>query len=196
MSASDPHPTKPADPTGDPLLFAVAGVMAEAPGSVREYVIDGVTMDPGDGLILTEPVSGGMRLLRTNRGLIVETDLHTGIAGECVRCLRPTVTPVRVRIEEEVLPTIDLGSGMPIVLDEGEDPEITRLTDHHELDLRPLLAEAISLAEPLAPVCEEDCPGLCMECGERLVPGHAHGDGPIDPRLEALRAFRVDADDE
>jgi uncharacterized protein len=44
-------------------------------------------------------------------------------------------------------------------------------------------------------VCEPDCPGLCEECGERLTPGHGHDDVPVDPRLEALRAFRV-ADDE
>ncbi len=29
-----------------------------------------------------------------------------------------------------------------------------------------------------------------------MEPGHGHGEDPIDPRLEALRAFRVDADDE
>ncbi len=196
MSASDPRPTRPVDPIGDPLTFAVSGVLAEAPGSVREYQIDNASLDPGEGLVLSEALTGGMRLLRTNRGLIVETDLRTGLAGECVRCLRPTITLIRVRLQEEVLPTIDLGSGLAVVLEEGEDPETARLTDHHELELRPLLVEAISLEAPLAPVCEENCPGLCIECGERLVPGHAHGDGPIDPRLEALRAFRVDADGE
>ena len=71
-----------------------------------------------------------------------------------------------------------------------------RLTDHHELELRPLVIEAISLEEPIAPLCEPGCPGLCEECGARLEPGHGHGEGPIDPRLEALRAFRVDADED
>ena len=87
-------------------------------------------------------------------------------------------------------------SGAPVPLEEGEDPEVARLTDHWELDLRPLLAAAISLQEPIAPLCEPDCPGLCPECGIRMEPGHGHGEDPIDPRLEALRAFRVDADDE
>jgi uncharacterized protein len=196
MSVSDPHPTRPVDPAGDPLVFAVSGFMTEPPGSVREYRIGPVDVDPGEGLVLTEPVSGGLRLLRTNRGLIVETDLRTGLVGECVRCLGETVTPVRVRLEEEVLPTLDLGSGMPVLLEEGEDPETARLTDHHELELRPLIAEGISLQEPIAPLCEPDCPGLCIECGERLSPGHSRHDDPIDPRLEALRAFRVDADGE
>ena len=42
-----------------------------------------------------------------------------------------------------------------------------------------------------------DCPGLCVECGERLGPGHVeHEDDEIDPRLAALQAFRVDGDGE
>ena len=37
-----------------------------------------------------------------------------------------------------------------------------------------------------------DCPGLCIVCGERLEEGdHDHPDTDIDPRLEALRAFRT-----
>ncbi len=195
MSAGESHPSYPVDTHGDPLTFNVSGLLAEPAGAVREYRIDDVEVDLGEDLVLVRPVSGRIRLLRTNRGLVVESDLDTALAGECARCLRPTVTDVHVELAEEVLPTIDLASGLPVTLEEGEDPETPRLTDHHDLELRPLVAEAISLAEPIAPLCEPDCPGLCEECGERLTPGHAHGDGPIDPRLEALRAFRV-ADDE
>jgi uncharacterized protein len=169
--------------------------MADVPGTLRDYVVDRVDVDLGDDLRLAEPVSGTVRLTRTNRGLVVDARLHAALAGECARCLRPVVTPVKIRIDEEVLPTIDLASGLVVPLEEGGDPEAPRLTDHHELELRPLVAEAISLEEPIAPLCEPDCPGLCLECGERLEPGHGHGDEPIDPRLEALRAFRFDAGD-
>jgi uncharacterized protein len=196
MTVQDPNPGHPVDQAGDPLTFAVSGLLAELPGSVREYRIDWVDVELDEGLLLKEPVSGGLRLLRTNRGLIVESDLRTSLAGECARCLREISTPVRVRLNDEVLPTIDLASGLPVTLDEGEDLETPRLTDHHELELRPLVVEAINLQEPIAPLCQPDCPGLCPECGERLEPGHGHDDGPIDPRLEALRAFRVDADED
>jgi len=196
MSAGDPHPSHPVDTHGDPLTFNVAGLLAEPPGAVREYRVDDVDVDAGEGLVLTRPVSGGIRLLRTNRGLVVESDLRTALDGECSRCLRPAVTEVHVVLAEEVLPTIDLASGAQVELEEGEDPETPRLTDHHELELRPLIGEAISLQEPIAPVCEPDCPGLCLECGARLEPGHGHDDSPIDPRLEALLGFRVAADDE
>ena len=196
MTEGETHRSHPVDAHGDPLTFAVSGLLAETPGTVREYDVAGVAVDPGEELVLGEPVSGHVRLLRTNRGLVVDARLETSLLGVCVRCLRPVVTPVRMRIEEEVLPTIDLASGAPVPLEEGADPEAPRLTDHHELELRPLVLEEISLAEPIAPVCEPDCPGLCLECGERLTPGHAHLDADVDPRLAALRAFRVDAGDD
>jgi DUF177 domain-containing protein len=194
MIDRESHRRHPVDEHGDPLTFALSGLMAEAPGTVRDYELAGVTVEPEDGPRLSRPVSGNLRLLRTNRGLVVDARLATELAGECARCLRPLVTPVSLRIDEEVLPTIDLASGQPIPLEEDGDPEAPRLTDHHELELRPLVEEAISLAEPIAPLCEPDCPGLCLECGQRLEPGHVHEDSDIDPRLEALRAFRVDGD--
>lgn len=186
---------RPVDPHGDPLTFAVAGLMADAPGTVRDYPVDAVAVDPGEGLVLAAPVDGSLRLTRTNRGLIVDARLRTTLVGECARCLGTVLTPVTMRIEEEVLPSIDLASGLPVPLEEDGDPEAPRLTDHHELELRPLVAEAISLQEPIAPLCTPDCPGLCTECGERLSPGHGHGDAPIDPRLEALLAFRAPGED-
>lgn len=193
MTSHDPRATHPVDRAGDPLTFAVSGLMAEPPGVVREYEIPPTVVELEEGVHTAEPVRGRMRVTRTNRGLIVDAKLHSALAGECSRCLRPVVTPVDARIDEEVLPSIDIATGQPVPLEEDGDPEAARLTDHWELELRPLVAAAVSLEEPIAPLCEPDCPGLCPECGQRLEPGHGHGEDPIDPRLEALRAFRVDA---
>ena len=44
------------------------------------------------------------------------------------------------------------------------------------VDLEPLLRDAVVLALPFQPLCQDDCPGLCVECGARLAddPDHAH----------------------
>jgi len=178
-----------------PLTFPLAGLLAEPAGSERRFEIHGATITLPDDLRLSEPIDGAVRVIRTNRGVIVDATLTTALAGECARCLRPVESPTTVTIREEVLPSIDLASGRAI--DPSVEPEVARLSDHHELDLGTLAAEAISLAEPIAPLCEPDCPGLCITCGERLGPGHAaHAEDDIDPRLAALQAFRVDADGE
>ena len=151
----------------------------------------GVTIDLGEDLHLAAPIDGQVRLVRTNRGILAGASLHTALALTCSRCLRDIELPVDIQLQEEYLPSLDLTTGRPLPTD--EEPEVARLTDHHELDLETPVREAIQLAEPIAPLCRPDCPGLCVVCGERLDEGnHDHPDDDIDPRLEALRGFRAD----
>ncbi len=178
-----------------PLRDPLAALLAEPPGSERRYEIHGATIPLPDDLRLVEPLEGELRVSRTNRGVLVDADISTAIAGTCSRCLRDIEVPMSVRIREEALPSIDLATGHAV--DPTTEPDATRLSDHHELDLATLAAEAISLEEPIVALCEEACPGLCVECGQRLGPDHVeHETDDVDPRLAALKGFKVDADSE
>jgi uncharacterized protein len=76
--------------------------------------------------------------------------------------------------------------------DEEADVE-ERFLDGDLLDLEPAFRDVVVLALPLSPLCREDCPGLCPECGARLAevgPNHEHGDN-VDPRWAALRQIDV-----
>ena len=178
-----------------PLTYPLAGLLAEPAGTERRYEIHGATIPLPDDLRLAEPIDGRLKVTRTNRGVLVDAQLSTAIAGTCSRCLRDIELPMQVEIHEEVLPVVDIATGR--ALDRDSEPEVARLTDHHELDFGALAAEAISLNEPIAPLCEPDCPGLCITCGERLGPDHVeHDEADIDPRLAALEGFRVDGEGE
>ena len=74
--------------------------------------------------------------------------------------------------------------------DDEEDDEVSRL-EGDLLDLEPLLRDAVVLALPFQPLCEDDCPGLCAECGARLAddPDHAH-EAAIDPRWAGLAGLQ------
>ena len=177
---------------GEPLTWNVAGLLDDEAGATRDYQVAGVTIDLGDDLRLADPIEGHVRLARTNRGLLVIADLTTSLQALCSRCARDIEVPIEIFIEEEALPSLDLHTGRPIEPEAGED-DLLRLTDHHELDLETAVREAILLAEPIAPLCRPDCPGLCLTCGERLDEGtHDHPTDDIDPRLEALKAFKAD----
>ena len=179
----------------DALTVNVAALLAEPVGSIRDLVFDGLELDLGDDLALAEPARARIRLTRTNRGLLVDGDVRATLAEACSRCLRPIEVTVEPEFEEEALQSVELATGSPI--DHADEPEVARLTDHHEIELEPFVREAVQLAAPIAPLCRPDCPGLCPVCGEELVDGpHDHADEPLDPRLEALRAFRVDGGDE
>jgi uncharacterized protein len=176
------------------LTWNVASLLGEPPGATRDYLVAGVVIDLGEDLHQSDPLEGHVRLARTNRGLLVTADLTTSLDMECSRCLRDIEVPIAVRIEEEALPGVDLQTGLPV--DTSAEPDALRLTDHHELELEPTVRETIQLAEPIAPLCEANCPGLCPVCGERMTDGqHAHVDEEVDPRFEALRAFTFDTDE-
>ena len=181
--------------TDDPFLINVAGLLGDGVGATRTLDIAEATLALPDDLVLSEPIRGTVRLTHENRGILAETHLRTALAGECARCLRPLSTPIDIDLEEEYLPSIDLATGRPVSSE--DEPEALRLTDHHELDLGPSIADAISLAEPIAPLDRPDCPGLCIVCGLPLDEGtHDHPVDDIDPRLEALRGFTPVDDDE
>lgn len=176
-----------------PLVFPLADILASAPGTERRYPFAAPAIDVAEDLFLAAPIEGELRVGRTNRGIIVDVAFRTAVTGTCSRCLADLVSPIRTTLREEVLPSLDILTGAP--LDPTAEPEVVRLDDHHRLDLEPLVRDAISLAEPIAPLCRPDCPGLCLECGELLDADHAaHEPDDIDPRLAALRGFEASRD--
>jgi uncharacterized protein len=177
-----------------PFIWNVAGLLGDVVGADRTYDIADARIELPDELTLAEPISGQVRLTHTNRGVLAQANLRTALATECVRCLRPTTVPLDLAIEDEFLPSLDLATGKPVPT--ADEPEALRLSDHHELDLERSVFDAISLAEPIAPLDRPDCPGLCPICGLPLDEGaHDHPDDDIDPRLEALRAFKPEGTD-
>jgi uncharacterized protein len=108
-----------------------------------------------------------------------------------VRCLESISDEVEVDFQE-LFVHHDQGShrGGEAAAADPEDDETSRL-EGDLLDLEPLLRDAVVLALPFQPLCEDDCPGLCTECGARLAddPGHAH-EAAIDPRWGRLQELQ------
>jgi uncharacterized protein len=128
-----------------------------------------------------------LRFEAVSEGVLVTGSAIAPLAGECARCLEPVSSTTEVWIQElyRYLP------GPGAAGDEDDDEE--RFLDGDRLDLEPAFRDAVVLALPLSPLCQEDCPGLCAECGVRLAetgPLHGHGED-LDPRWSALRQFDV-----
>jgi uncharacterized protein len=166
--------------------------LGRRPGSEREVV-----------LTVPAPAELGIEVLRVPEGSPVELDLRleavmegvlvtgtaqAGLSGECARCLDPIEDEILARFQE--LFVYD-DHGIP-----GEDDEVSML-EGDLLDLEPLLRDAVVLALPFQPLCEDDCPGLCTECGARLAddPDHTHEE-PIDPRWAKLTTLENPAQPE
>ena len=133
------------------------------------------------------PVELDLRLEAVMEGVLVTGSASAELAGECARCLEPIDDEIDVRFQELfVYDDQDYSS--------EEDDEVSML-EGDLLDLEPLLRDAVVLALPFQPLCEDDCPGLCAECGARLAedPGHTH-EAAIDPRWGKLQQLQQDPD--
>jgi uncharacterized protein len=125
------------------------------------------------------PVQLEIRLESVMDGVLVSTQLRAALTAECGRCLDPVSDSLEVSLAELFLYDAD-----------PDDPELPVL-DGDYVDLEPVLRDAVVLALPLNPVCNEDCAGLCATCGERmdaLEPDHAHD--AVDPRWSALAGLQ------
>ncbi|MFJ3956922.1 YceD family protein [Arthrobacter sp. NPDC090010] len=125
------------------------------------------------------PVELDLRLESVHEGILVTGTADVLIEGECGRCLDPLAYDQRVDVQELFFYPDHVSEA------EGDDEEQRRV-EHDEIDLEPVLRDAVVTALPFQPVCREDCQGLCSECGIRLddEPGHHHE--VLDPRWAAL----------
>jgi uncharacterized protein len=142
----------------------------------------------GAGLVLVPAgadVALDLRFEAVSEGVLVTGSAVAPLTGECARCLDPVTSTMEVSFQELYLyQSADAD-------EEADDEE--RFLDGDLLDLEPAFRDAVVLALPLSPLCREDCPGLCPECGAHLAeagPDHGHGEN-VDPRWASLRQIDV-----
>jgi len=123
-----------------------------------------------------------LRLEAVLEGVLVTGTVRVPLKGECARCLDPIASTFEADFQELfVYPDTRSGGN-------ADDDELRLEGDL--IDLEPVLRDAVVLALPLSPLCREDCPGLCPECGVRLADaGPEHHHEAADPRWEALRGL-------
>jgi uncharacterized protein len=129
-----------------------------------------------------------LRLESVVEGVLVSGTVTARAAGQCVRCL----DDLEREVEVDVLQLYAYPGHVP---HEAEDEE-TDVLEGDLIDFEPVLRDTVVLALPFQPVCREDCPGLCSECGAHLAddPGHQHDQ--VDPRWAVLQSLTTGTEDQ
>jgi uncharacterized protein len=124
-------------------------------------------------------------------GVLVTGTARARAEGECVRCLEPVELELEADFQElfSYPDADDRGRVIAEPGDDAEDDEDRFFLEDGLFDLEPLLRDAVVLALPMQPVCQEDCPGLCSECGARLADDPDHHHDAVDIRWAALQGL-------
>ena len=169
------------------MQINVAQLLRASIGSVKDYEVKKVADITGDGV--DSLVQGKLRLMRTNRSILVKGALETGIELTCSRCLGQFKCPLKVNLEEEYYPTADVDTGAPVSV--PDEPGCFTIDEHHVLDLTEAVRQYALLAIPMKPLCKEDCAGLCPFCGQNLNRGPCGCPTRVaDPRWSELSKLK------
>ena len=147
------------------MIYNVAGLLTGKLGDSQQHEIENGTLVI-DGHKFTK-ISGLVDLMRTDRTVLVTADLEAMTHQECSRCLTDTNLPVSVDFEEEFTPlNADLVDGPYNRTEdeyEGFDPALI-VDEQNSLDMTLALGQALLGAMPIAPVCKDECLGICPTC--------------------------------
>jgi len=157
-----------------PWLVQVAGLRRQ-PGGRRSAAISA----PVDELFVSSArVSDGAEvgfegeLEAVAGGVIVHGRVRAPWEGTCRRCLAAARGELDVEVRE--------------LASEDPDPELGYALTPDWLDLEPIVHDACILELPLAPLCVDDCRGLCPDCGANRNVEACSREAPSDPRWAAL----------
>jgi uncharacterized protein len=139
------------------LEINVAQMLKGSIGTEKIVSVSGSVDITGYG---ESPVEGKVRLIRTNRSILVKGTLQTRVQASCARCLETFGCPLTLNIEEEYFPMTDVNSGVP--LHEPEEPGYFLIDEHLILDLSEAVRQYTLMAVPMKPLCRTECPGISI----------------------------------
>ena len=176
-------------------------------GEMREYELDIVVKEKFGVELISVPagevIEIDARLESVTEGVLLSADVYAVAQGECIRCLDPVEIVIERKIQElySYEPTNERGkkkrkSSTEDLTSEDLDVADEFMMDGDILDLETPVRDAIVLSLPSNPVCNQDCLGLCPECGGKwadLPQDHAHE--VIDARWASLGGLTLEDPD-
>ncbi len=127
-----------------------------------------------------EPIDARLRLESVMEGILVTGRADVGAVLQCARCL--TEFPHALEVE-----LCELYAGRGAASDSEDAYRFTGT----EVDLEPMLRDAVALALPLNPLCRDECRGICATCGSDLnFSACTCVEDSIDPRWAALDSLK------
>jgi uncharacterized protein len=131
-----------------------------------------------------QPITLDLTVETVGEGVLVRGQVDFALTGRCARCLNEITDEDSADINQLYLWELSEST--------GDDDEDFGLIERDQINLEPEIRDAIILDLPLAPLCRDNCSGLCPRCGANLNddPDHRHED-LVDERWAKLKELSV-----
>jgi len=148
----------------NPLINVTHELFAPAESSTFDGNFELSVLKAGPDLYeFLEPLKWNVCLTNTGDALLVTGEVEGVARATCARCLEGFDFPIVGELEgyflisEDALPPEDL-----------DEDEFSYLPKSNCIDLTEIINAALLLELSMIPLCNEECKGLCPQCGENL----------------------------
>ena len=159
-------------------------------GEYRDYHLTRTLNRPFGLDMIAIPANEEIELTLTatsvDEGILIRGRVLSRAVGECARCL----SPVEMNIDQGFDELYEYESKAAALSEEDVETDEILMVVEESVDLAIPVRDAVILALPVNPLCEEECPGLCSICGtpwRDLDSEHTHEER--DPRWKALESL-------
>jgi len=185
----------------NPFLFNTHD-LPRRPGEMREYEL---TIDKHEAIgfeVLAiaqdEPIDIDLKIESVAEGVLASARVITVASGQCGRCLDPVEYDVDENFQELYEYTEDPRQARKKDKhkkkrdeEELDDEDEVRQMQGEQIDLDGPIRDAVILNLPINPLCDQDCLGLCQECGVKWVDlPEDHDHGTTDIRWAGLENLK------
>lgn len=140
-------------------------LFAPAESSSFKGIYDLPSFDVGpDVYVFKQPLDWNVQVTNTSGALLVMGSVKGVGTTECGRCLEG----FDVEIDGEIEGFFVIKNDDEENESEIEEEEFDLLGPDNTIDLVPLIQAAIIVDLPLLPLCDDDCKGICQDCGVNL----------------------------
>lgn len=168
----------------DLLTPKVSDIIAHAQSLSGDLTAEELGLTEAD-LALRGTLAVGLDFRVVGKTICVTGVIEGTAIRQCVRCLKdfddPLAFALHVAYERENKPTASAvkheaasrrktASAVQVKPEEEPDDDLYYYSGDH-LELAPMLREQLILASPMHPLCKQECPGLCAQCGKDLNEG-------------------------
>ncbi len=143
-----------------------------------------------DAYTVVAPVDLAFEIMKDKDRFRLVGDVRTTLELGCSRCVEAFQLPVASHFDLRYWPMTEAAGESEAEL--GKDDLETSYYTDDQVDLNELMREQFYLALPMKPLCQENCRGLCPQCGTNLnASGCSCAPAWDDPRLEVLKALQT-----
>ena len=133
--------------------YLVSDLLAH-PGAHRDERLEVPITLASESVTVDDVADGDVRIEAAVGAIVVRGEVSVDADVICSRCLQPASSEIR--------------ADLVVTYGDADDEDSRPISGDGRIDLATAVPEELAMAMPHAPLCKEDCLGLCTDCGTDL----------------------------